>query len=47
MTQVDYTERAITMRLKRLAQLRRLCVSLKKAGEALPTTPDRLPPSKP
>lgn len=31
MSTVDYSDRAITMRLKRLSQLRKLCVSLSKA----------------
>ena len=47
MTPVDYTERAITMRLKRLSQLRRVCLSLKKAGEALPPAASPQPPTKP
>lgn len=39
MNQVDYSDRAITMRLKRLSQLRKLCLSLAKAKP--------LPPPKP
>ena len=40
MKDVDYSDRAITMRLKRLAQLRRLCLSLAKAKPV-----DRQPPA--
>lgn len=40
MKQVDYSEQAITLRLKRLSQLRRVCVSLKQAGAA-----NRQPPA--
>ncbi len=38
MKQVDYSDRALDMRLKRLSQLRKLCLSLAKAKPA-PATP--------
>ena len=42
MKEVDYSDRAVTMRVKRLSQLRRLCLELAKA-KPFPTKP----PSKP
>ena len=39
---VDYSDSAVTMRVKRLSQLRRLCLSLAKAKPLPPK-----PPSKP
>jgi hypothetical protein len=30
---VDYSDRAITLRIERLGQLRTLCIELKKAGQ--------------
>jgi len=43
MKQVDYSDRALTMRLKRLSQLRDVCLSLAKA-KPLPQPPS--PPDK-
>jgi hypothetical protein len=34
MREVDYSDRAISIRIMRMAQLRNLCVSLAKAGKA-------------
>ncbi len=34
MREVDYSDRAISMRITRMAQLRNLCVSLASAGKA-------------
>jgi hypothetical protein len=34
MSNVDYSERAITLRIRQVAQLRRLCLSLGKAKPA-------------
>jgi hypothetical protein len=31
---VDYSEKAVTMRIRQASQLRKLCLSLGKAGEA-------------
>ena len=39
MKSIDYSDRAITMRLQRVSQLRKLCISLAKAKPA-----DRQPP---
>lgn len=33
MKQVDYSDRAISLRIERLGQLRTLCVELKKASQ--------------
>ena len=33
MKPVDYSDRAISLRIERLGQLRTLCVELKKAGQ--------------
>lgn len=40
MTRVDYSDRAITLRLRQVAQLRKLCLSLAKA-KAAPPPPKR------
>jgi hypothetical protein len=42
MKPVDYSERAVTMRIRRASQLRRLCLSLGKARPA----PKPAPPAK-
>ncbi|HYI10523.1 MAG TPA: hypothetical protein VEK57_15790 [Thermoanaerobaculia bacterium] len=39
MKEVDYSDRAITVRLQRLSQLRRLCLSLGKAKPVEPPPP--------
>ena len=39
MKSVDYSDRAITMRLMRVSQLRRLCLSLARAKPANPQPP--------
>jgi len=45
MKQVDMSDKAVTARLKRVSQLRRLCLSLQKArlpgNESHPTTTER------
>jgi hypothetical protein len=48
MSAVDYSDRAITMRLKRLSQLRKLCVSLSKAKPVSAAIPagEQSPPAK-
>jgi hypothetical protein len=33
MTQQDYSDRAISLRIERVGQLRTLCLELKKAGQ--------------
>jgi hypothetical protein len=38
---VDYSDRAVTMRIKRLSQLRRLCLELAKAKPLPPKTPSK------
>ncbi|MBV8520155.1 MAG: hypothetical protein JO197_22365 [Acidobacteria bacterium] len=49
MTPVDYSEAAITMRLRQVSQLRRLCLSLAKArplpekAGAAPSPPPKPP----
>jgi hypothetical protein len=35
-TPVDYSDRAITLRIRQVAQLRRLCLSLAKAKPVVP-----------
>jgi hypothetical protein len=35
MKEVDYSDRAVTLRIHRVSQLRNLCLELKKAGEVL------------
>jgi hypothetical protein len=42
MNNVDYSDRAVDMRLKRLSQLQKLCLSLAKAKPA----PAAAPPKK-
>jgi len=44
MKTVDYSDHAITMRLKKLSQLRKLCLSLAKAKPANRQTPTANPP---
>lgn len=34
MKQVDYSEKAVAMRIRQVAQLRKLCLSLAKAGSS-------------
>ncbi|MDP9360836.1 MAG: hypothetical protein M3P29_05220 [Acidobacteriota bacterium] len=34
MKEIDYSDKAISMRITRMAQLRNLCVSLAKSGKA-------------
>jgi len=34
MREIDYSDKAISMRITRMAQLRNLCVSLARAGKA-------------
>lgn len=34
MKEIDYSDKAISMRITRMAQLRNLCVSLARAGKA-------------
>ena len=41
MKEVDYSDRAVTMRIKRLSQLRRLCLELAKAKPLPPKTPSK------
>jgi len=41
MKQVDYSDRAVTMRIKRVSQLRKLCLSLAKAKPAPPAPPKK------
>jgi hypothetical protein len=44
MKTVDYSDRAITMRLKKLSQLRKLCLSLAKINPANRQPPTANPP---
>ena len=46
MKSVDYSDRAITTRLKRLSQLRKLCLSLAKAKPANRQPPTANPPRR-
>jgi hypothetical protein len=41
MKPVDYSERAITQRIREVSQLRKLCLSLGKANPAKPPAPPR------
>lgn len=41
MKTVDYSERAITLRIRQVSQLRKLCLSLAKAKPAKPVAPPR------
>lgn len=43
MREVDYSDRAIAMRITRMAQLRNLCVSLAKAGKTDGKAQERMP----
>lgn len=47
MTNVDYSDKAITMRLRRLSQLRRLCLSLTRAKRIDPPPGRSSPPEPP
>jgi len=43
----DMSEKAVTTRLKRTSQLRRVCLSLAKAGKGLPESrPAKIPSSR-
>jgi hypothetical protein len=44
MTEVDYSERAITVRIRQVSQLRKLCLSLARAKAAHAPPPP--PPKK-
>ena len=44
MKQVDYSDQAITLRIRQVSQLRRLCLSL---GRATPVPPGPEPPPPP
>lgn len=44
MKEVDYSDRAVTMRIRQVSQLRRLCLSL---GRSTPAGPPPPPPTKP
>ena len=41
MKDIDYSDKAITMRLKRVSQLRKLCLSLAKAKPIAPQKPSK------
>lgn len=41
MNKVDYSDRAITMRIRQVSQLRKLCLSLAKAKPLPPKTPSK------
>ena len=43
MKAVDYSDRAVTMRLTRLSQLRKLCVSLRMAKQQQSSSANRQP----
>ena len=43
MREVDYSDRAISMRITRMAQLRKLCVSLAKAGKTASKSQEHAP----
>ena len=45
MKQVDYSDRAITMRIRQVSQLRRLCLSLARAKPVQPAPVQSPPPS--
>jgi hypothetical protein len=40
MNKVDYSDKAITMRIRQVSQLRKLCLSLAKAKRASPPKPE-------
>jgi hypothetical protein len=43
MKAVDYSDRAVSLRIERLGQLRTLCVELKKAARQKEKRPDQRP----
>jgi hypothetical protein len=46
MNKVDYSEPAVTLRIRQASQLRRLCLSLAKAGKAAAAAKAAAPPPR-